>query len=290
MARTWMTARPTETPELLLAGLQEERIFIEVSSSSLAERGLSALDIQAALAGQNAMDPAGRIETSERSVRIDVQGGLRSVDDIRELRLRAGQQTFRLGDIAEVRRGLEDPPSARTRYQGREAVLLGTTMAPGSNVTEVGAVVERTLKGIEKDLPVGIELGKISDQAQVVSTSIHQFLEALAEAIGIVLVVSLLALGTALASVMGTTGAAMLFIRPLLAANEQRRYRTHLVIFFIVLVGSISGLRRLTFTRCSGEASTALRVTSAPVPAVVGTAMTGRGGLVNGSARPMTSR
>ena len=60
-----------------LLGLQEERIFIEVSSAALAERGLSALDIQAALAGQNAMDPAGRIETSERSVRIDVQGGLR---------------------------------------------------------------------------------------------------------------------------------------------------------------------------------------------------------------------
>ena len=178
-----------------LLGLQEERIFIEVSSSALAERGLSALDIQAALAGQNAMDPAGRIETSERSVRIDVQGGLRSVGDIRELRLRAGQQTFRLGDVAEVRRGLEDPPSAKTRYQGREAVLLGTTMAPGANVTEVGAAVERALKGIEKDLPIGIELGKISDQAQVVSTSIHQFLEALAEAIGIVLVVSLLALG-----------------------------------------------------------------------------------------------
>ena len=162
-----------------LLGLQEERIFIEVSSTVLAERGISALDIQASLAGQNAMDPAGRIETSERSVRIDVQGGLRSVEDIRELRLRAGQQTFRLGDIADVTRGLEDPPSAKTRYQGQEAVLLGTTMAPGANVTEVGAVVERTLKGIEKDLPIGVVLGKISDQAQVVSTSIHQFLEAL---------------------------------------------------------------------------------------------------------------
>src|SRR5215813_6007380 len=113
-----------------LLGTQEERIFIEVASAALAERGLSALDIQAALAGQNSMDPAGRIETTERSVRIDVEGGLRSVENIRELRLRAGQQTFRLGDIAEVRRGLEDPPSAKTRYQGQEAVLLGSTMVP----------------------------------------------------------------------------------------------------------------------------------------------------------------
>ena len=176
-------------------GLQEERVFIEVPSVALAERGLTALDIQTALGGQNAMDAAGRIETSERSVRVEVQGGLRSVEDIRELRLRAGQQTIRLGDIAEIKRALEDPPSAKTRYQGREAVLLGTTMAPGGNVTEVGAAVEQALKRIEQDLPIGVELGRISDQAQVVSKSVHEFLEALAEAIGIVLVVSLLALG-----------------------------------------------------------------------------------------------
>ncbi len=178
-----------------LLGTQEERIFIEISSVALAERGLTALDIQAALAGQNAMDPAGRIETTERSVRIDVEGGLRTVDDVRELRLRAGQQVFRLGDIAEVKRALEDPPVAKTRYQGREAVLLGATMAPGNNVTVVGAAVERALKGIERDLPVGVQLGKISDQAQVVSKSVREFLRSLAEAVGIVLVVSFIALG-----------------------------------------------------------------------------------------------
>jgi multidrug efflux pump len=178
-----------------LLGTQDERIFIEVSSVALAERGLAAIDIQAALGGQNAMDPAGRIETRERSVRIDVEGGLRSVEDIRELRLRAGQQTFRLGDIAEIKRGLEDPPAAKAHYRGREAVLLGTTMAPGTKVTEVGAAVERALKHIEQDLPIGVELGRISDQAQVVTKSIHEFLEAFAEAIAIVLVVSFIALG-----------------------------------------------------------------------------------------------
>jgi multidrug efflux pump len=178
-----------------LLGTQEERVFIEVSSAALAERGLSPLDIQAALAGQNTMDPAGRIETTERSVRIDVAGGLRSVEDISELRLRAGQHTFRLGDIAEVKRALEDPPAAKTRYQGREAVLLGATMAPGFNVTVVGAAVEQALKETERELPVGVELGKISDQAQVVSKSVREFLRSLAEAIGIVLAVSFLTLG-----------------------------------------------------------------------------------------------
>src|SRR5262249_37937455 len=163
-----------------LLGTQQERIFIEVSSAALAERGLSVLGIQAALAGQNAMDPAGRIETSERSVRIDVAGGLRSVEDIRELRLRAGQITFQLGDIAQVRQGLEDPPSAKTRYQGREAVLLGSTMVPGANVTEGGAAGGRTLRRTERDLPVGVELGRISDQAPIVTQSVREFIGAFA--------------------------------------------------------------------------------------------------------------
>ena len=82
-----------------------------------------------------------------------------------------------------------------TRYQGHPAVLLGTTMAIGANVTVVGAEVARALHAIERDLPLGVELGKISDQAEVVAKSIHEFLEALGLAIGIVLAVSLLALG-----------------------------------------------------------------------------------------------
>src|SRR5262249_10862233 len=153
------------------------------SSKVLAERGLSAADVQAALAGQNAMDPAGRIETRERSVRLDVRGALGTVEEVRELRLRVGQQTFRLGDIAVVTRGVEDPAAAKTRYQGQEAVVLGVVMTNGANVTEVGAEVERALKRIERDLPIGIELGKVSDQAQVVREAIDGFLEAFGEAI-----------------------------------------------------------------------------------------------------------
>ena len=223
-----------------LLGLQDERIFIEVSSAALAERGLSALDIQSALAGQNAMDPAGRIETGERSVRVDVEGGLRSVEEIRELRLRAGQQTFRLGDIAEVKRSLEDPPAAKTHYQGREAVLLGMTMAPGANVTEVGAAVAQALKQIEHELPVGVELGKISDQAEVVGKSIGQFLEALAEAIGIVLVVSLIALGWRAGLVVALTIplvlAATFFVMSLMGIDLHRISLGALIIALGLLV------------------------------------------------------
>src|SRR5262245_36433872 len=223
-----------------LLGLQEERIFIEVSSQALAQRGLSQLDIAAALAGQNAMDPAGRIETGEPSVRIDASGCLRSVQDIRVLRLRVGHETVRLGDIAEVKRALEDPASAKTRYQGRDAVLLGTTMAPGANVTEVGAAVEKALKGIEQTLPLGAELGRISDQAQVVSKSIHEFLEALGEAIAIVLVVSLLALGWRAGLVVALTIplvlAATFFVMSLMGIDLHRISLGALIISLGLLV------------------------------------------------------
>jgi multidrug efflux pump subunit AcrB len=223
-----------------LLGTQDECIFIEVSSAALAERGLTAIEIQAALGGQNAMDPAGRIETRERSVRIDVEGGLKSVEDIRELRLRAGHQTFRLGDIAEIKRGLEDPPAAKARYQGREAVLLGTTMAPGAKVTEVGAAVERTLKRIEQDLPIGVELGRISDQAQVVTKSIHEFLEAFAEAIAIVLVVSFISLGWRAGFVVALTIpmvlAATFFVMSLMGIDLHRISLGALIIALGLLV------------------------------------------------------
>ena len=223
-----------------LLGLQDERIFIDVSSAALAERGLTALDIEAALDGQNSQDPAGRVETVDRSVRIDVDGRLRLLEDIRELRLRAGENTFRLGGIAEVRRGLVDPPVVKTRYQGEEAVLLGTTMTAGANVTEVGATVGETLKKIEGGLPVGVELRKVSDQAQVVSNAVHQFLEALGEAIGIVLVVAMLALGWRAGLVVALTIplvlAATFFVMSTMAIDLQRISLGALIISLGLLV------------------------------------------------------
>jgi multidrug efflux pump subunit AcrB len=276
-----------------LLGLQEERVFINVSSQVLAERGLSASDIEAALSGQNAMEPAGRVETSDRSVRIDVDGGLRSVDEIRELRLRAGRETLRLGDIAEVTRGLEDPPVAKTRYQGHEAVLLGTTMAPGANVTEVGAAVGQTLKQIEQTLPVGIELGKVSDQAQVVSKSIREFLEALAEAIGIVLIVSLLALGWRAGLVVALTIplvlAATFFAMFLLGIDLQRISLGALIIALGLLVDdamiAVEMMQRKLEEGFERPAAATFAYRSTAFPMLTGTLITAAGFIPVGFAQ-----
>ncbi len=178
-----------------LIGTQDEKVFIEVSSKVLAERNLSPLAIRDALAAQNTLVPAGRVESDERSVRLDVDGYLLTVEEIRNLRLRVGNDTIRLGDIATVRRGLEDPPVAKARFQGREAVIIGVVMADGAKVTEVGGAIDAVLKKVQSELPIGLELGQIADQPEVVREYVGEFLKVLAEALLIVLTVSFLSLG-----------------------------------------------------------------------------------------------
>jgi len=178
-----------------LLGTQDEKVFIEISSKVLAERNLSALDIGRALAAQNTLEPAGRVESDDRSVRLDVEGFLLTIEEIRELRLRIGGDTIRLGDIATVRRALEDPPVAKVRYQGQEAVLVGVVMAKGAKVTDVGKAINEALTRVKGDLPVGLELGQIADQPDVVTKYVGEFLKALGEALLIVLAVSFLSLG-----------------------------------------------------------------------------------------------
>ena len=178
-----------------LLGVQDEKVYIEIPSRVLAERSISAQDIQTALAGQNSQAPAGIAETSDRSVRLDVQGSILTVDQIRDLRIRAGGQTIRLGDIAAVKRGVEDPPASKIRQNGKESVVLGAVMAQGYNVVEVGKELEASLKRINAELPAGVEFSKISDQPAVVTKAVGEFLEALGEALLIVLAVSLLSLG-----------------------------------------------------------------------------------------------
>ena len=188
-----------------LIGTQDEKVFIEISSKVLAERNLSPADIQNTLSAQNAMAPAGRIESDSRSVRLDVGGHLLSVEEIRELRLRVGGETIRLGDIATVRRGLEDPPVAKARFQGRDAVLIGAVMTDGAKVTNVGEGIDAALGKTQADLPLGLELGQIADQPDVVRKYVGEFLKVLGEALIIVLAVSFLSLGWRAGTVVALT-------------------------------------------------------------------------------------
>jgi len=188
-----------------ILGDQAEKIFIDISSKTLAERGINAKSIADALAQQNAMDPAGRVETGGRSVRVAVDGMLHTVEELRELRIRAGNEVIRLGDIASVSKGLVDPPERLFRYDGKEAVVLGVVMAKGGNVVAIGKELSAAMKGLEANLPVGVELSRISDQPEVVTRSIEEFFEALIEALVIVLAVSFLSIGWRAGTVVAIT-------------------------------------------------------------------------------------
>ncbi|KQU76599.1 multidrug transporter AcrB [Aminobacter sp. DSM 101952] len=179
----------------VIIGDQPQRIYIDVSSKALAERGLTLNDVRNTIAGQNNIDPAGAIDTGTHSVRISVEGDLSKTADIRELRLRAGNQITRLGDIATVTSGLEDPYQRKFRYNGQDSVQVGVVMAKGFKVTDVGHAVEETYKRFEESLPYGVSVDQISNQPEVVTEAIGEFMKALVEALLIVLVVSFLSIG-----------------------------------------------------------------------------------------------
>lgn len=179
----------------VIIGDQPEKIYIDVSSKSLAERGLTLTDIQNAVRGQNNVDPAGSVDTGIRSVRISVEGDVRTAEDIRELRLRAGGQVTRLGDIAAVSSGLEDPYQRKYRFNGHDSVQVGVVMAKGFKVTDVGKDVEATYKSFEESLPYGVAVDQISNQPDVVTDAVSEFMHALGEALVIVLIVSFVSIG-----------------------------------------------------------------------------------------------
>ena len=193
-ARDMLLTTPGVEKAVIL-GDQPQKIYIDVSSKVLAERGLTFSDIKNALEGQNAIDPAGTIDTGERSVRISVDGGFGRAEDIRELRLRAGQQVTRLGDIATVTEGTEDPYQRKFRFNGHDSVQVGVVMAKGFNVTDVGKAVEETFQRFEASLPHGVEVAQISNQPEVVREAVGEFMKALVEALAIVLVVSFVSIG-----------------------------------------------------------------------------------------------
>ncbi|MBT0962304.1 efflux RND transporter permease subunit [Denitromonas iodatirespirans] len=176
-------------------GEQSQRVFIELSNTKLATFGLSLNDVTGALAQQNAMTSAGFFETDEERIYLRPDGDFADMDAIRDTVIRAGGRSFRLGDVAEVRRGFEDPPGDRMRFMGQQAFGIGVSMRAGGDIIALGRHLDEAVVRIEAQLPVGVELARVADQPRAVQRSVNEFVKALAEAVIIVLVVSLLSLG-----------------------------------------------------------------------------------------------
>lgn len=184
-----------DVKKIELIGVQEEKIYIEVSHAKLATLGLNPLALFDALQKQNAMTPAGFYETPSDRVRIRVSGDFRSLESMREIGIQADGRLFRLGDIATVERGFADPPTPRMRVQGQDAIGIAIAMNKGGDVIRLGDRLRAESERLQKQLPLGIDMHVVADQPQIVRQSMNLFMSSLAEAVLIVLAVSFLSLG-----------------------------------------------------------------------------------------------
>jgi len=177
-------------------GVQDEKLFIEISQKRLAQLGLDFNQVLSQLGQQNAVESAGAVQTPLDVVQVRVAGQFEAVEQLRAMPIRgASGSQLRLGDIAEVKRGYVDPPAVKVRHQGREVIALGVSMAKGGDIIALGKALTATTAGIAGGLPAGIELVQIQDQPTAVATSVNEFVKVLIEAVVIVLAVSFIALG-----------------------------------------------------------------------------------------------
>ncbi|MEQ1512110.1 MAG: efflux RND transporter permease subunit [Lysobacteraceae bacterium] len=187
--------RVPDVSKIELLGLQDEKIWIELSNTKLATLGIPLPVVQQALAEQNAVTPAGFFETATDRVQLRVSGGFDSVEEIRQFSIHTGDRTFRLGDIAEVRRGYADPATPRVRYMGEDAIGIAVSMKPGGDILQLGKALDAETVRLQRNLPVGMQLNRVADQPAAVRDSVGEFVRVLAEAVVIVLLVSFFSLG-----------------------------------------------------------------------------------------------
>lgn len=178
-----------------LLGVQEEKIYLEMAPQRLARLGLTPTLVAGAIAQQNAVQPAGFVETDSDRVRLRVTGAYDTLEQIRATDLVVNGRHFRLGDVATVTRGFADPPNPRMRVDGRDAVGIAVVMAKGGDVIALGRTLAAAMEQEARALPLGMTVTKVADQPTIVRISLDLFLKTLAEAVIIVLAVSFLSLG-----------------------------------------------------------------------------------------------
>ncbi|MBC7454108.1 MAG: efflux RND transporter permease subunit [Massilia sp.] len=176
-------------------GVQDEKINIVLSHKKFSQLGLPFEAIVSQIAAQNTVEASGVLVTPSDNVQLRVSGALKTVKDLEGLELRAGAATLRLGDIATVERGYQDPPQDTMRFNGKNVIGLGVSMEKGGNIIAMGKGLDATVARIRAQLPVGIELHRVSDQPRAVTESVGEFIHTLIEAVLIVLAVSFVALG-----------------------------------------------------------------------------------------------
>jgi multidrug efflux pump len=176
-------------------GDPDQRIYIEIPNTQLTRLGISPTQIGEIIGAQNSVSPAGTLTTPDDRVFVRPSGQFQDLKALADTMIRVNGRTFRLGDIATIRRGYDDPPATQMRFEGKSVLGIGVTMQPGGDVIRLGKALDARVEQLRAGLPAGLRLVEVSSTPQAVSRSVNDFVEAVAEAIGIVLLVSLVSLG-----------------------------------------------------------------------------------------------
>ncbi len=184
-----------DVSKIELLGAQDEQIYVEFSTRQLAGLGIDRAALVAAIQAQNAVIPAGAIQTGDEKISIRVTGAFHSENDLLNVNFPSNGRLIRLRDIAEVRRALSDPPQPMFRVNGKPAIGLAIAMRDGGDILGLGRNVKAALDSAMADLPLGVDAALVSDQPVVVRNAIGEFMESLWQAIAIIMAVSIVSLG-----------------------------------------------------------------------------------------------
>ena len=187
-------------------GRQAEKVYVEFTSSSLAALGISPQTLTEALARQNLVSPTGSTEGSSDRVFVRITdkgrpGGntlpasFQTARDVADVPIEAGGRLLKLGDVAQVKSGLEDPPQFTVRHNGQPVLMLGVTFERSGNILKLGAALDERMAALQAALPLGVAVDKVADQPKIVDESVWEFEKSFLEALAIVLAVCFLFLG-----------------------------------------------------------------------------------------------
>lgn len=176
-------------------GEQLEHVYIEISNTQLTRLGVSPQQIAEAINSQNAVASAGTLTTADDRVFVRPSGQFQDTRALAETLIRVNGKSIRLGDIATIHRGYDDPPAEQMRTRGEPVLGIGITMQPGQDVVHLGKALEAKFGELKARLPAGLTLTEVSSMPKAVSFSVDEFLRSVAEAVAIVLIVSLVSLG-----------------------------------------------------------------------------------------------
>lgn len=178
-----------------IIGAQDEVIYLEISTRKIAALGIDQQAVISTLQAQNAVTQSGIVEAGPERIALRVSGQFTSEESLRTINLRINDRFFPLTDVATIKRGYADPPSSLFRFKGKPAIGLAIGMKAGANLLTFGEQLDAQLDRVIADLPIGVDVERVSDQPAVVDEAVSGFTKALFEAIVIVLAISFVSLG-----------------------------------------------------------------------------------------------